>query len=235
MLAIISDIHGNYPALKAVLDDINDYNCTEIISLGDVAGYYCMLNECIDALKEKQVLHIRGNHDYYLINNILSGRSRSADRCILYQRSIVTDGNLDWLKLSVDSHRINNMSFVHGGWKDNLEEYLYNISSQYFEKLDGEFFFSGHSHVQFIKNFGKKLYCNPGSVGQPRDGDNRAAYALIHKDGFIQLRRVQYDINLIAGKMEDAGFEPYFYKNLYHGTRLDGGLSSIQVSEVEYE
>ncbi|MFW9882206.1 MAG: metallophosphoesterase family protein, partial [Candidatus Thorarchaeota archaeon] len=69
MIAIIADIHGNYPALKAVIEDIEKYNIDTIYSLGDVAGYYCMINECINLLRVKNVINIFGNHDLYIVNN----------------------------------------------------------------------------------------------------------------------------------------------------------------------
>jgi len=231
MIAIISDIHGNYPALRAVLDEIDSINCQQVISLGDVAGYYCMINECVGLLRERKITHLMGNHDYYLVNNILSGRSKSADRCIAYQRGDITEENLQWLSTSPNQITISDCSFVHGGWNDYIEEYLYHLSAEYFECLDGKYFFSGHSHVQFMAQLGTKIYCNPGSVGQPRDGDPRAAYALLHDNGTIELKRVRYEIDLIASAMNSAGFESYFYENLYKGTKLDGVISKIQIVE----
>ena len=66
MIAILSDIHGNFPALKAVFTDLETYSCKKIFSLGDVGGYYCMINECIEFLQEHNVQNIMGNHDFYL-------------------------------------------------------------------------------------------------------------------------------------------------------------------------
>ncbi len=82
MIAIISDIHGNYPAFEAVLNELDHIDCKKIISLGDVAGYYSMVNECISALSERNIPHLRGNHDHYLLPGHLAGRSRSAERCV---------------------------------------------------------------------------------------------------------------------------------------------------------
>ncbi|KLU57438.1 hypothetical protein EL84_02680 [Paenibacillus sp. VT-400] len=233
MIAIISDIHGNYPALSAVLKEIDLLGCKQIISLGDIAGYYCMVNECIEALKNRNIIHLMGNHDYYLVNNITSGRSKTADRCILYQKKILTSENYSWLSDSKNLHEINDVCFVHGGWNDYLEEYLYSVSEEYFRKLRWNYFFSGHSHVQFKVQLGNKLYCNPGSIGQPRDGDPRAAYALLREDKSIELRRVEYAIKDVAYEMERSGFESYFYSNLYTGEKIGGGISSIKVNGGE--
>ena len=73
MIAIISDIHGNYEALKTVLKKIKELNCHKIISLGDVVGYYNQPHLCIDLLMENNVTNILGNHDYYLLKNIMRG------------------------------------------------------------------------------------------------------------------------------------------------------------------
>ena len=228
MIAIISDIHGNYPALEAVLRDVDATGCTKIICLGDVAGYYCMVNECIEALRARDVRSLMGNHDQYLLTGASPKRSGAASRCIDYQRGVVTPDNLAWLGGSALTLRIADLSMVHGGWIDPIDEYLNDIREEYFADLDGTYFFSGHTHVQVLARFRNKTYCNPGSVGQPRDGDPRAAYALFD-DGTIALRRVAYDIDRIAGAMERAGFEAYFYENLYVGRRIGGNASDVKM------
>ena len=66
MIGVISDIHGNYPALQAVLKELDIEGCSQVISLGDVCGYYCMINECIDELRNRDIINIMGNHDKYI-------------------------------------------------------------------------------------------------------------------------------------------------------------------------
>lgn len=228
MIAIISDIHGNYPALKEVLKEIDNLNCEKIICLGDIAGYYCMINECIEELKKRDVITLLGNHDQYLIQGSGCPRSHSATRCLNYQLKVIKKDNLDWLKKSQMTLSMGNIKFVHGGLKDPIDEYLYKISLDYFMSYKEKYFFSGHTHVQTLVDFGEKIYCNPGSVGQPRDGDPRAAFA-IYNNGQIILKRVKYDINNIAEEMKKKGFETYFYSNLYQGTRLGGKKSDISI------
>ncbi|MEQ7050300.1 metallophosphoesterase family protein [Paenibacillaceae sp. P-4] len=229
MIAIISDIHGNYPALKSVLEDIDRQECTQIISLGDIAGYYCMINECIEALRERQVTNILGNHDNYLVNNVDCSRSNSVNRCIKYQSKVIAAHNHEWLSKSLFEYIDDETYMVHGGWKDKQEEYLYNLSEDYFSGMNFTYFISGHTHVQSLFKFSGKVYCNPGSVGQPRDGDSRAAYVLFNGQQF-DLRRVEYDIDWIAKEMDRNGFEEYFYQNLYHGKRLDGKVSTFNIT-----
>jgi predicted phosphodiesterase len=230
MIAIISDVHGNFPALEAVLADIDASGSPQIVCLGDIAGYYCMVNECIAALRARSVQSLLGNHDYYLVSGTVPPRSQAAARCIAYQRGIVTAENLAWLAELPRTFRIGDVAMVHGGWTDPIDEYITDIREDYFANREGTFFFSGHTHVQVVARFPTKTYCNPGSVGQPRDGDARAAYALFD-DGAITLRRVSYDIDRIAAEMQRAGFDSYFYENLYAGRRIGGKLSGVTVKQ----
>lgn len=219
MIAIVSDIHGNFPALSAVFAEIDRLGVERIVCLGDIAGYYCAVNECIEAVRARGIVNLMGNHDYYLTSGTGCPRSTSANRCLDYQRQVITDANLRWLAESQSACSVDGVSMVHGGWRDPLDEYLYQVSEDYFAPLDGARFASGHTHVQGMWTFTEKVYCNPGSVGQPRDGDPRAAFA-IWADGVPTLHRVAYDIGATCRLMKEAGFEPYVYENLYHGTRI---------------
>ena len=109
MIAVISDVHGNYPALKSVIQDIHKYGCERIISLGDIVGYYCMVNECIDLCRKENVVNILGNHDYYLISGDGCPRSYSVNICIRYQTSVITKQNIEWLKNSEKRKRSGNI------------------------------------------------------------------------------------------------------------------------------
>jgi putative phosphoesterase len=227
MIAVISDIHGNYPALQAVLAEIERYGCESIISLGDVAGYYCQINECVDLLRQKNVLNIMGNHDYYMAYNQACPRSNSANVLLQYQRQVITPKNLDWLRHSSPKIESAAVSFVHGGWRDTLDEYLTVITEEYFQGENATHFFSGHTHIQTLKMFSSICYCNPGSVGQPRDKDPRAAFALF--DGQeVRLCRVEYNIDEIARAMAQCGFSRYYYEGLYAGVKIGAAPSVSQ-------
>ena len=226
MIAIISDIHGNYSALAAVLAEIDRIGAGRIVCLGDTAGYYCDVNECVEALRKRGIASLMGNHDQYLTSGAGCPRSTSANLCLDYQRRVITGNNLSWLAASRSRGRIDGVSMVHGGWNDPIDEYVYEVAAEYFAPLDGTHFVSGHTHVQGVWPAGAKVYCNPGSVGQPRDGDPRAAFA-VWADGAFALHRVEYDIEAMCRRMERAGFEPHVSANLFHGTRIGGSLSHI--------
>ena len=224
MIGILSDIHGNYAALEAVLDALDRSNVTTIVCLGDTAGYYDRINECCNALRERNVFSLMGNHDYYLTSNMPCPRSESATRCIQYQLEVIEQVNLVWLASLSSQAEIHNLSLVHGGWIDPLDEYMVP-SENYFEKYKGTNFASGHTHYQTLWVGDVKQYCNPGSVGQPRDGDPRAAYATWDGSSF-QLYRVDYDIEATQRSMTAAGFNSYFSENLTHGLPI-GAQRSI--------
>lgn len=217
MIALVSDIHGNYIALKEVLKSIDKLGITDIYCLGDVVGYYSQINECCDELRKRKVKCIMGNHDWYMVSNGFCPRSNSVNDCIKYQRKIITEKNFKWLSNFPIYKRLGELCMVHGGWCDPIDEYL-ESNEEYFNKIEGKYFVSGHTHVQLIKNFGDKIYCNPGSVGQPRDGDNRAAFATFDGKNF-QLYRIKYDFDEVGRLMEKAGFNGYYYGCLKTGAR----------------
>jgi len=233
LTAILSDIHGNLPALEAVLDDMKDAGVDRIISLGDVSGYYPFINEVITLLREHETTNLIGNHDRYIIDNTECPRSASANAALTYQKSVLTEQSRQWLAQSVPFLRIGDASMVHGGWNDPEDEYLYKIDPAYFQGRDGRFFFCGHTHVQIHLPLGEgKYFTNPGSVGQPRDGNPMAAYCLFDEiGGSVELRRVSYDIDRVAAQMKALGFEEKFYSNLYAGTRIGGRIDRIEWQE----
>jgi len=225
MIGIISDVHGNYSALRTVLARLDGLGVSRIICLGDTAGYYSQVNECCEALRERNVFSVMGNHDWYLARNERCPRSNSANACLDYQHGVITAQNLAWLGSLAERSIQAGVSIVHGGWNDPLEEYL-RPSSEYFTPLPGRIFASGHTHVQCLWKDGNKAYCNPGSVGQPRDGDARAGFATWNGESF-DLHRVEYDIGETQQAMKKAGFTRYFYENLDQGTQIGGRISTL--------
>ena len=222
MIAIISDIHSNYSALAATLDRIDVMGIKKIICLGDVAGYYCEINECCQALRKRGVYSIQGNHDWYIATNSKCKRSNIVNKCIDYQRSIISESNLNWLKSFKPKANIDGLNIVHGGWNNLIDEY-FTPTEKYFSNIPGKFFASGHTHIPILFESNNKIYCNPGSVGQPRDGDPRASFA-VWKNKKFSIHRVYYDFKPLQKKMCNLGFEEYIYKNLKFGVKISKNL-----------
>ncbi len=215
-IGMISDIHGNYEALKAVLEELDRMNISKIYCMGDVVGYYSQVNECCDEIKSRNIPCVMGNHDWYMAGGGFCKRSRSVNDCIEYQRKVITKENLEWLKSLPIQRYIGNIHLLHGGWSDPIDEYL-QPTKEYFSRIDGEIFFSGHTHIQTLEKYNNKTYCNPGSVGQPRDNDPRAAFAVY--DGETSLYRVEYNIQRVFNLMRKAGFNDYYYGCLKTGAK----------------
>jgi putative phosphoesterase len=230
MLAIISDIHGNLPALQAVMKDALARGCDRFISLGDVVSYYAQPGECIDLLKEYNAVNILGNHDSYLTTNTNCPRSKAVSKIIDHHKKIVTESQLDWLRKSLPLLQEGNTLYVHGGPDDPQDQYLYTVSEKIFPQAV-QLLFSGHTHVQIRADFCGKIYCNPGSVGQPRDGDSRAAYATLD-NGTVNLHRVTYDIDKTVAAMKNAGYDAFYYVNLYKGSQIGGRIDRIKIVKL---
>lgn len=216
-IAFISDIHGNYEALKSVLAEIDRLGVDKIYCAGDVVGYYSQVNECCDVLRLREIPCVMGNHDWYMAGGGFCPRSRSVNDCLAFQRSIIDSKNVEWISSFPVQLRVADIRMVHGGWADPIDEYL-KPTQDYFDRVEGHVFVSGHTHVQLVRRFDNKLYCNPGSVGQPRDGDPRAAFA-IYQSGRFTLHRVDYDIQKVFDLMDAAGFNDYYYGGLKTGSR----------------
>ncbi len=218
--AIISDIHGNFEALTAVLADIETQGISEIYCLGDVIGYGPNPRECIDCCREF-ALTLLGNHD----NGALfdpEGFSSGAERAIFWTRSQLEQTEHDGAKERWDflaglprTHREGDFMFVHGSPRSPLSEYVFPedvYNQRKIERIFGfiqKYCFQGHTHVPgvFTENFRfyspseisntytlgeQKLMINVGSVGQPRDSDPRGSYVILEGNE-IEFRRVEYD------------------------------------------
>ncbi|MBC2836290.1 metallophosphoesterase family protein [Paragemmobacter straminiformis] len=223
-LALISDIHGNLAALEAVFGQLDRLGIGDVLCLGDVGGYYPELDACADLLRARRIPCLMGNHDNYLATNTPCPRSDSANRCLDYQRRTARPDTFAWLRSLPHRHDLKGLSAVHAGWIDPIDE-TFAPSDAYFAGMPGEAFASGHTHVQFVWRGKDALYCNPGSVGQPRDGDPRAAFA-IWESGTFHLHRIDYDIDRTEEAMRKAGFDAYFFQNLRIGSRIGGKIDT---------
>ncbi len=216
MLALISDIHGNIAALEAVLARLDDLEVKAVVCLGDTAGYYPDVDACVARLVERGIGSVRGNHDHYLVTDTRSGRSAYADLCIDQQLSQVSEATKAWLA-GLPLHATHaEIAMVHGGWDDPLDQYLTDPRDSDFADQPGRYFASGHTHLPLLWSGARAVYCNPGSVGQPRDGDPRAAFALFDGERF-RIERVVYDIVRTERATLAAGLPDAVAANLVRG------------------
>ena len=223
MIAFLSDIHGNFAALQAVLAYLDAHDITEVYSIGDVAGYYPQINECCMALEERNIPNLMGNHDRYLVEHISCGRSRSVDFAIDYQHEHIQPEHLMWLSASLPELRTDRFYACHGGPLDLEDQYL--REPPYALDAATGLFVSGHTHVPVLYEEGSLRYLNPGSVGQPRDGDPRASFATLSKDGQLEVHRLSYDIQATIQACQEAGYPQRMWECLLDGLPI-GAKSS---------
>lgn len=181
MIYVISDIHGNYEALKVFFSSIKKTNKDQIYCLGDIVGYYYQANECLNLLRKHKVIVIKGNHEINFIKS-MKNKNLLNKYCEKYGNSYrlsiknISSKNKVFLKkLSIKKKiRLNNFSilFAHGApWKN--DEYIYenriNKFKKKFRKYKFDICFLGHTHRRMNCLINNKLIVNPGSIGQPRD------------------------------------------------------------------
>ena len=226
--AFISDIHGNFPALKAVLWDIDLQEVDKIYCLGDLVGYYSQINEVIDTIRNRNIECIIGNHDYAMIHyGGVIERSKTCTNVLTQQLGYITLENLNFLRSLNTSMTIQTGGYkifsVHGGINDYVDEYISDLSESYFETLDKTIthVITGHNHLPGVERYGNILYANSGSVGQPRDYNPMACY-VIFEDGIFTIRRVSYNVEETIQQMKINGFPDYIAEVLRKGCRIGG-------------
>lgn len=224
--AILGDIHSNLEALEAVLHDAESQGVTAYACVGDVVGYNANPVECLEIVRKKCKAVVKGNHDHYCSQeDPLDGFHPMAASVVEWTRRQLSDDQKTYLRTLKYMTPLETFTLVHSTL-DTPEKWGY-----VFEKLEAAASFNyqtttvcffGHTHVPlaFEKSdsirsgffnrvrvsIGKKYFINVGSVGQPRDGDPRAAYVVYDMvNNLIQLRRVDYDFTVTQKKILDAG------------------------------
>jgi predicted phosphodiesterase len=226
MYAVISDIHGNLEALEAVLRDVPE-EVETIHCLGDVIGYGANPDECCDIVRELEMPTISGNHDLAVtdLQTDLNWFNPTAAAAVLWTRDHLSGQNAEFLRTRPRMMQSDDALFVHGSVRDPDEYIINRVSAE--ENLailrseypDVGICFFGHTHVKAVSpspngamlgghtldlRFGGPYLVNPGSVGQPRDGDAFASYVV--GDGERVLYRfVEYDIKKAQDKIRAAG------------------------------
>jgi len=228
MLALAYDIHGNLPALQAALDDGRARGATRWLLGGDMVAFGAWPDETLGRLHElERTTWIRGNTERWLLDRSDLPAEHPLSAALTVCREALGDVRSEALALLPESARVGKRSAAwHGSPLSDMRSFAPETSEDDAELLagvaDGRLFF-GHTHLQFMRpaSAGTVELVNPGSVGLPLDGDPRAAYALVHDDGQVELRRVAYDhagsaralrerfgdadwVGIVAGRIEHA-------------------------------
>ena len=216
-IAVVSDIHSNKVALDAVLDDLPPVD--GIVCAGDVVGYNPWPAACLDAVRERTIPTVMGNHDRAVATGTAFRFNSMAGAGVEHAREQLDDDAVAWLRDLPDTRTAfdGRVKLVHGH-PDDPDRYTYPEEFAPSMLGDEDVLVTGHTHVQSHEIFDEGTVVNPGSVGQPRDGDPRAAYALLDlDDGSVAERRVDYDIDAVAAAVRDAGLPERIGTRLYDG------------------
>jgi putative phosphoesterase len=203
-IAVLSDIHSNWVALQAVLADLPD---VDVVCAGDVVGYNPWPGECVDAMVERDVPTVIGNHDRAVATETPFAFNSMAEAGVEHSRGELGDGQLDWLRSLPDERLVcdGRVRIVHGH-PDDPDRYTYPDDFGPDLLDDEDVLVMGHTHVQHHEVYEEGVVMNPGSVGQPRDGDERAAYAILDLDALaVEERRVTYDVPTVQQAIREAG------------------------------
>lgn len=236
--AILSDLHANLEATEAALADAHERECTHFVCLGDVVGYNANPHECVELVQKLECPVVKGNHDEQAS---LEESSRDfnalAEMAINWTRAQLTDADKTWLRELPLSRQVRDFTIVHATL-DTPEQwgYVFNAldAAASFAYQHTTVCFFGHTHVAgaFVRDDGvqrvkvdqlmidgtKKYFINTGSVGQPRDGDWRAAYCIYHVDeNVVEQRRVEYDLATAQQKIIKAGLPSLLAERLKLG------------------
>ena len=208
-LGLISDIHGNSPALKVVLERLPN-EVDQIAFLGDLCGYYPFVNECIVLWDRQRILGVRGNRDQLFLDCIKtqsqpdhsyeskygSALRRSLESA-LPEVVVVLESLPPSCSLTIQKTVL---VLYHGSPWNPLEGRVYPDYRDWdrFSNIAADVILLGHTHYPFVKRYGDKLIVNPGSVGQPRDLSTGACYATLDLDsGAVQQLRIPYEKSCI--------------------------------------
>jgi putative phosphoesterase len=223
LVGIIADVHGNLAAFEAVLGELGKLGPRKILCAGDLVGYYPFPDEVIALARKNRVHSIAGNHERAVLGSDFSGLNDLAAATALWTAGRLTPASRETICRLPDRNRLElggrRFLLVHGSPRDD-DEYVFPLTADLwpFRDLDVDILVMGHTHVQWKGRFGGLVAVNPGSVGQPRDRDPRAAFATIEtEDLSVGLHRVDYDIRRTADAVAACGFPARLAQRLYAG------------------
>jgi diadenosine tetraphosphatase ApaH/serine/threonine PP2A family protein phosphatase len=242
-VAILTDIHANLPALEAVLAAIEKAGPEKRWSLGDVVGYGAQPDECTRLVSERCELSLVGNHDLAVTGEIdIDVFSASAAAAVEWTRENSEQETLDFLKGLKPENTEQEVGLYHASPRDHVWEYVLAVDQarECMEGQAGRVSLIGHSHVALWFSDGPgpsggdggaqaeagteldvsdgRWLLNPGSVGQPRDGDPRAAWLELDTEEWkATYHRIEYDVDRAAKAIREAGLPDLLADRLYVG------------------
>jgi diadenosine tetraphosphatase ApaH/serine/threonine PP2A family protein phosphatase len=238
-VAVISDVHANYQALEAVLAEIDGAAVDTLWCLGDTVGYGPRPNECCDAVRERTARCLVGNHDLVVLGELtISEFNDEAAAAALWTSQVLTESSRTFLESLRPSAEVDGVDLFHASARDPVWEYVLTeeAARATLDLSDAPLVLVGHSHVALaLASAGDEVVgglapagarvelegrwlLNPGSVGQPRDGDPRAAWLLLDLERkFATFHRVPYPVADTQSEMRERGLPALLAARLARG------------------
>ncbi|HMS73439.1 MAG TPA: metallophosphoesterase family protein [Baekduia sp.] len=240
-VAVISDIHGNLQALEAVLADIERADLHDIWCLGDTVGYGADPNDCCQIVRDETQVVLAGNHDLAVAGTLPTDEfSRGAAIAADWTREVLDESHVRWLAGRPSAGEIMDVGLYHASPRNPVWEYVLSalLAELCFDSATQRLSLIGHSHValSFVRHEGESAtgerrrsgevadlskgewLLNPGSVGQPRDGDPRAAWLLLDLDlQRAEWRRTSYDVAKAQQAIRAARLPDSLAERLHYG------------------
>ena len=242
-VAVISDIHANLPALNTVLEEIDAAGVDEVWCLGDAVGYGANPSECLTVLADRCSIFLVGNHDLAAIGEIdISTFSPGAARAALWTRENLSEADFEILRgLEGASSKRGEIGLYHASPRDPVWEYVVEteLAEENLNAQEERIALIGHSHIALYFNRIDEIsrtasvlagdgaqvemvqgqwLVNPGSVGQPRDGDPRAAWLELDTESLkATWHRVEYPVDAAAQAIREAGLPTHLADRLLQG------------------
>lgn len=226
-LLVLSDIHSNMVAFQAVLRDAGNFDGA--LCAGDIVGYGPNPTECIDLISDRGFKCIAGNHDVAVTNGNLSNFNPHAATAVKIHQNLLDIDHIAQLRSLPTYLTLNVKGFkivaYHGSPRDPLNEYIFptvamELATYFFDMTGADLIVLGHTHVPYFHRFGGRVIINPGSVGQPRDGDPRSSYMMLYlENGEISIthKRVDYNLEEVASQMRNLWIPEVLAARLFHG------------------
>ena len=238
-IAVLSDVHSNLHALEAVLAEVDAGGFDAVWFLGDLVGYGPRPNECATLLHERAAICLAGNHDLVVLGKIpIAAFAGEAGAAAAWTRGVLDESARAFLDGLLPQGAAPGAELFHGSPRDPVWDYVLSEDAALasFELTSAPLVLVGHSHVALELSNGRELrggqapagtrlelgavrrLLNPGSVGQPRDGDARAAWLEIdNASGWATFRRTEYPVERTQAEMREAGLPEVLAARLAHG------------------
>lgn len=236
-ILVLADIHSNWPALEAI-----DESFDACLFAGDLVDYGSDPIPCMNWLKKNATATVRGNHDHAVAQKIHSKGDQG------FRRLAAATREWHWKTLSATHRKFlgrfpvtnfieldgTRFHMVHGTPKDPMDEYL-GYDPKGWEKrvqsIETDFVLCGHTHKPYHLELENCQILNPGSVGQPRDGDPRGAYAIV-ENGVVEMKRFEYDIGKVISHMKSCDFfEPWVIELTEQVLKTGSSLSKEEMDK----